>query len=251
MSLTLLSFKPQSDSTNQFRFHTIVIDAGHGGKDPGAHGAFSTEKKVALAIALKLQKALEAQLPEINTVMTRSTDVFIPLNERARIANTHKGNLFISIHCNSSPLAHGKDKGSLFLVYGYHRSGEQREAIRENASIFIEKNYKENYSDYDPNSPAAAIILNNYMLRYRKQSILFSTLLNEEIKDTYNRHTFGVKEQGILVLAHSAMPAVLVETGFINNEDDEEYLNSEEGQMQIVNSIVKAVKAYKERITNN
>lgn len=249
----MAAFKPQTDSTdvNQFRFHTIIIDAGHGGKDPGAHGAYSLEKNVALSIALKLQKAIAAEMPDVNTVMTRSNDTFIQLNERAHIANSNKGNLFISIHCNSSPLAHGRDKGSLFLVYGYHRSEEQREAIRENASILIEKNYKQNYGDYDPNSPAAAIILNNYMLKYRKQSILFGSLLNEEIKNTYDRHTFGVKEQGILVLAHSAMPAVLVETGFINNAEDEEYLNSEEGQQQIVQSIVKAVKSYKAKLVSN
>ena len=249
--LCFCSFKKPYGQPGQFRFHTIIIDAGHGGKDPGAHGTFSTEKKVTLAIAKKLQSAIEEQLPDVNTVMTRTTDDFIPLNERAHIANSNKGNLFISIHCNSSPALHGKEKGVLLLVYGFHRSEEQREAIRENASIFIEKDYKQTYGDYDQNSPAAAIILNNYMLKYRKQSILFGSLLNDEFKDSDNRHSLGVKEQGVLVLAHSAMPAVLVETGFINNPEEEEFLNSEEGQNQIVRSIVRAVKAYKEKTTAN
>lgn len=248
----LCGFKKQpNEPPNQFRFHTIIIDAGHGGKDPGAHGAYSTEKKVTLAIAKKLKAAIDEQMPEINAVMTRNTDDFIQLNERAHIANSNKGNLFISIHCNSSPAARGTTKGAMLLVYGFHRTEEQREAIRENASILIEKNYKENYGDYDQNSPAAAIILNNYMLKYRKQSILFGSLLNDQFKESDNRKSFGVKEQGVLVLAHSAMPAVLIETGFINNADDEEYLNSEEGQNQIVRSIVRAVKSYKEKITSN
>ena len=252
LALVSSSFKKQpNEPPAQFRFHTIIIDAGHGGKDPGAHGVFSTEKKVTLAIAKKLKLAIEEQLPEINTVMTRTTDDFIQLNERAHIANSNKGNLFISIHCNSSPAVHGSGRGVMLLVYGFHRSEEQREAIRENASIFIEKDYKQNYGDYDQSSPAAAIILNNYMLKYRKQSILFGGLLNEQFKESDNRNSIGVKEQGVLVLAHSAMPAVLIETGFINNAEDEEYLNSEEGQNQIVRSIVRAVKSYKEKITAN
>ncbi|OKS87612.1 N-acetylmuramoyl-L-alanine amidase family protein [Mucilaginibacter polytrichastri] len=250
---TLCSFNSQADTAGgPFRFHTIIIDAGHGGKDPGAHGAYSLEKNVALAIALKLQRAIQEQMPEMNAVMTRNSDKFIELNERARIANSSKGNLFISIHCNSSPVLKGsKEKGVLLLVYGFHRSEEQREAIRENASIFIEKDYKEKYGDYDPNSPSASIVLNNYMLKYRKQSILFGSLVNEELKTTDNRRSLGVKEQGVLVLAHSAMPAVLVETGFINNAEEEDYLNSEEGQNAIVRSIVRAVKAYKVKTSAN
>jgi N-acetylmuramoyl-L-alanine amidase len=250
---SLCSFTSQADTTGgPFRFHTIIIDAGHGGKDPGAHGAYSLEKNVALAIALKLQKAIQEQMPEVNAILTRNSDRFVELKERAHIANSNKANLFISIHCNSSPVLKGsKEKGVLLLVYGFHRSEEQREALRENASIYIEKNYKENYGDYDPNSPAAAIILNNYMLKYRKQSILFGSLVNDEFKNTDNRHSLGVKEQGVLVLAQSAMPAVLVETGFINNAEEEDYLNSDDGQNQIVRSIVRAVKAYKAKISSH
>jgi N-acetylmuramoyl-L-alanine amidase len=253
LSCSLCSFTSQADTTGgPFRFHTIIIDAGHGGKDPGAHGAYSLEKNVALAIALKLQKAIQEQMPEVNAILTRNSDRFVELKERAHIANSSKANLFISIHCNSSPVLKGsKEKGVLLLVYGFHRSEEQREALRENASIYIEKNYKENYGDYDPNSPAAAIILNNYMLKYRKQSILFGSLVNDEFKNTDNRHSLGVKEQGVLVLAQSAMPAVLVETGFINNAEEEDYLNSDDGQNQIVRSIVRAVKVYKAKISSH
>jgi N-acetylmuramoyl-L-alanine amidase len=253
LNCSLCSFTSQADTAGgPFRFHTIIIDAGHGGKDPGAHGAYSLEKNVALAIALKLQKAIQEQMPEVNAILTRNSDRFVELKERAHIANSSKANLFISIHCNSSPVLKGsREKGVLLLVYGFHRSEEQREALRENASIYIEKNYKENYGDYDPNSPAAAIILNNYMLKYRKQSILFGSLVNDEFKDTDHRHSLGVKEQGVLVLAQSAMPAVLVETGFINNAEEEDYLNSDDGQNEIVRSIVRAVKAYKEKISSH
>jgi N-acetylmuramoyl-L-alanine amidase len=126
-----------------------------------------------------------------------------------------------------------------------HRLSEQLEAVRENASIFIEKDYKENYQSYDSSDPANVIILNTFTQKYRKQSIMFGDLLNNEFRYTDNRESIGVKEQGVFVLAHSAMPAVLVETGFINNPDEEEYLNSDEGQSQIVQSIIRAIQAYK------
>jgi N-acetylmuramoyl-L-alanine amidase len=156
--------------------------------------------------------------------------------------------LFISIHCNSSPEGTGysdhKQKGTMMLVYGFHRVKEQLEAIRENSSIMIEKDYKTKYQSYDENDPVNRILLNAYMQKYRKQSILFGDLLNDQFK-TDGRQTIGVKEQGILVLAHSAMPAVMIETGFINNPADEDYLTSDAGQDEIVQVIIKAIKAYK------
>ncbi|HEY9534947.1 MAG TPA: N-acetylmuramoyl-L-alanine amidase [Mucilaginibacter sp.] len=246
----LCSFTNPQDSvtTAGYRFKTVVIDAGHGGKDPGTHGLHSNEKTVALQIAKRLRAAIKDQMPEINTVMTRTDDTFIPLDTRSQIANDHHGNLFISIHCNSSPegtrySAH-KLKGSLMLVYGLHRVKEQLEAIRENSSIFIEKDYKTKYKSYDENDPVNRILLNAYMQKYRQHSIFFGDLLNDQFKSA-GRVTIGVKEQGILVLAHSAMPAVMIETGFINNPVDEEYLNSDEGQDEIVQVIIKALKSFK------
>jgi N-acetylmuramoyl-L-alanine amidase len=246
----LSSFTAKQDSSQKgtFRFKTVVIDAGHGGKDPGTHGLHSNEKTVALSIARKLRAAIEDQMPNIHIVMTRSDDTFIPLDRRSAIANEHNGNLFISIHCNSSPEGTGysdhKQKGTMMLVYGFHRVKEQLEAIRENSSIMIEKDYKTKYQSYDENDPVNRILLNAYMQKYRKQSILFGDLLNEQFK-TEGRQTIGVKEQGILVLAHSAMPAVMIETGFINNPADEDYLTSDTGQDEIVQVIIKAIKAYK------
>jgi N-acetylmuramoyl-L-alanine amidase len=236
-----------------FQFKTVVIDAGHGGKDPGAHGAFSLEKDVALAIAKKVQNLLKANMPDINVVMTRSTDKFIELNRRSEIANEKQANLFVSIHCNSSPegtaqMAH-KQGGVMILVYGFHRKEEQLEALRENASIYIEKDYKKNYNGYNENDPTALIVLNAFMQKYRRQSILFGGILNKEFVNNDERRSRGVKEQGVLVLAHSAMPAVLVETGYINNPHDEKYLNSENGQNQVAKSIVKSIETYKSEVS--
>ena len=228
-----------------FKFRTVIIDAGHGGKDPGAHGAYSKEKNVTLAIAKKLRTALTEQIPSLNVVMTRTTDNFIELHRRDAIASENKGDLFISIHCNASPEKVGSERGVLLLVYGYHRKGEQLEAIRENASIFIEKDYQKQYSGYGSNDAVNAIVLSAFQQKFRKQCISFADLVNKEFKKEDGRHSLGVKEQGVLVLQQSAMPAVLVETGFINNPKDEAYLNSSEGQAEIVQSIIRAIKKYK------
>ena len=250
-SPALDTFARQDDTTTDkpFKVRTITIDAGHGGKDPGARGSYSVEKNVALAIAKKLRAAIEDQLPDIKVIMTRDDDTFIPLNERSEIANRHQSNIFISIHCNSSPegtasIAH-KQKGVMVLVYSFKRKGEQMEATRENSSIYIEKNYKETYESYNGDDPANQIILNAYMQKYRKQSILFGDLLMDQFKNTDNRVALGVKEQSVLVLAHSGMPAVLIETGFINNPEEEDYLNSATGQAEIVASIIQAIKDYR------
>ena len=248
--LGLNAFTPADTvRTSTFKFKTVVIDAGHGGKDPGAHGSYSREKDVALSIAKKLKKAVADQMPGVNSIMTRSDDTFIELNRRSDIGNKANGNLFISIHCNSSPEKPGRRKGVMMLVYGYHRVSEQMEAIRENASIYQEKNYEEKYKKYDTSDPINRIVLNAYLQKYRKYSILFGDLLNKEFKGD-GRQSIGVKEQGVLVLAHSAMPAVLVETGFINNPEEEKYLASGDGQDEIVRGIVRAVKSYKTSTTS-
>jgi len=232
-----------------FRFKTVVIDAGHGGKDPGAHGAYSLEKNVALAIAKKVNVLLQNTMPGLNVIMTRSTDRFVELKRRSEIANENHANLFVSIHCNSSPDGTGaSNKGVMLLVYGFHRKGEQMEALRENASIYIEKDYQKNYDGYSESDPTSLIVLNTVMQKYRKQSILFGEILNKEFVNNDGRRSHGVKEQGVLVLAHSAMPAVLVETGYINNPGEEAYLNSAKGQDEIAASIVRAISKYRSEI---
>jgi N-acetylmuramoyl-L-alanine amidase len=241
--------KAKSDETiSSFRFKTIVIDPGHGGKDPGAHGAYSNEKSVALSIGKKLKEAINEQLGSINVIMTRSTDKFVELHKRADIANENKANLFISIHCNSTPERVGSRKGALLLVYGFHRKQEQLEALRENASIYIEKDYQKKYNGYGDDAAVNAIVLAAFQQRYRKQSIQFGDLLDTEFKNTDGRRCAGVKEQGVLVLQQSGMPGLLIETGFINNPDDERYLNSSEGQNAIVQSIMRAIKKYRDNL---
>jgi N-acetylmuramoyl-L-alanine amidase len=244
--------------TSAFRVRTIVVDAGHGGHT-GASGSYSTEEQVTLALALKLQKAIQKELKDVKVVMTRTTPDGVGLQRRSDIANAAKGDLFISIHCNSLPdkthIVHGKKvripdqsgRGVLLLVYGFHRDKEETAALREN--LFEETGGKGgNSMGFDPNDPVQLIMLNTFKAKYRKNSILFANLVNDEFVQTDGRSSDGVKEQGVLVLCHTAMPAVLVETGFINNPKDEEYLNSEDGQNEIVASIVRAIKNYKKEI---
>ncbi|QXV67304.1 N-acetylmuramoyl-L-alanine amidase [Mucilaginibacter achroorhodeus] len=239
------SKKTAETAHSTYKFKTIVIDPGHGGKDPGSHGTFSKEKTVALEIGKRLKNMLNDEMPAVDVIMTRSTDKFIELHKRADIANDNHANLFISIHCNSSPEKKGTHRGVLLLVYGYHRKQEQMEALRENASIFIEKDYKKKYNGYSEDAAVNAIIMSAFQQRYRKQSIHFGNLLNTQIKEKDGRRSLGVKEQGVLVLQQSGMPGLLLETGFINNPADEKYLNSAEGQNAIARSIVNAVKQYK------
>jgi N-acetylmuramoyl-L-alanine amidase len=251
--LTLIGYMASGQQSKPaFKFKTVVIDAGHGGKDPGAHGSYSLEKNVALAIAKKVDQLIENTLPGLKVIMTRTTDRFVPLNRRAQIANENKANLFISIHCNSSPEGIAerthKEKGVMLLVYGFHRKEEQMEALRENASIYIEKDYQKTYGGYSESDPTSLIVLNTFMQKYRKQSILYGQILNNEFVNEDGRHSRGVKEQGVLVLAHSAMPAVLVETGYINNPTEEKYLNSQAGQEAIAAAIVHALKVYRGQI---
>jgi N-acetylmuramoyl-L-alanine amidase len=263
VSLTLFSFTTPKDTTiaTGFKLKTVVVDAGHGrmsnGTWRGASGDYSQESKVTLAVALKLQAAIQKELPDIKVVMTRTTDDDVLWQKRADIANQNKGQLFISLHCNSLSdrvtVSHGRrirvpdrsGKGVLILVYVYRRVGEQEAAIRENE--FEDKNYKED-AELNPNDPAAIILLNAFKDKYRKQSLRFANLVNDEFINTDGRKSEGVREQSVLVLARSGMPAILVEMGYINNHDDEAYLNSEDGQNEIVNTLIRSLKTYKQEV---
>ncbi len=272
-SFALSSSQKDTITGSGYKIKTIIVDAGHGVRpsgvsgnySPGASGSYSLERDVTLALALKLQKEIEKQLTGVKVVLTRSTDEDIAWQKRADIANENKGDLFISLHCNSLPSRrvhevvghkHNKPvyrtvevpdrsgKGVLLLVYGFHRTKEEEKAIKEN---LVEADSDMNTS-LDPSDPESMILMNTYMRKYRKQSIHLAELLNTEFVDTDGRHSDGIREQGVLVLCHSAMPAVLVETGYINNPDDEAYLNSEDGQNEIVASIVRALMNYKTEV---
>ncbi|MDB5131922.1 MAG: hypothetical protein JWR02_1671 [Mucilaginibacter sp.] len=260
---------------NGYKIKTIVVDAGHGGPHSGpghfshgASGSYSSERNVTLAIAFKLQKAIEKDMAGVRVVMTRTSDEDVSWQKRADIANENKGDLFISLHCNSlgdkrirevvghkhhKPVYRTVEvpdrsgKGVLMLVYGFHRSTEEEKAIKEN---LIEGDAEMN-SGPDPNDPASMILMNEYKRKYRKQSIHLAELLNNEFVETDGRKSEGIREQGVLVLCHSAMPAVLVETGYINNPDDEAYLNSETGQNEVVASIVRALQNYKNEVESS
>lgn len=280
----LISFSvfscPLADSVRKdtvptgYRLKTIIVDPGHGNKhtgeghfSPGASGSYSYERNVTLAVALKLQKAIEKDLTGVKVVLTRTTDDDVNWQRRADIANENKGDLFISLHCNSLPdryvrevvgHRHGKPvyhteavpdrsgKGVLLLVYGTWRTKEEQKAIKEN--LIEGGDDSDMNTNPDPNDPAAMILMNEYARKYRKQSIHLAELINSEFTDHDGRHSDGIREQGVLVLCHSAMPAVLVEMGYINNPDDEAYLNSDSGQDEIVASIVRALQNYKTEV---
>lgn len=231
-----------------YKIKTIVIDPGHGGGKPGASGSFSTEKDVALDIALKLGKKLKEELPQIKIIFTRKTDIDVDLFKRAEIANDANADLFISIHCNSMPKGKKYIKGAETLVAGSHRLKEQDAAIRENADIKLEKNYKTNYNGYDPSNPSSFILLSLLKNTFRDKSIKFAKLIQNCYVQRDERLDRGVKEQGVLVLQRCGMPAVLTEVGFISNTEEEKYINSTKGQEEIANSIVEAIKKYKKNI---
>jgi N-acetylmuramoyl-L-alanine amidase len=229
---------------------TIVVDAGHGGKDGSTRGEFSREKDVALQVALLLGQTLEKQIPNMKVIYTRTEDVFIPLYERIDIANRAHADIFISIHCNSMPSnMRGRTNvtGVETLVSGSGRLGEQDAAVRENASILLEKDYKDNYEGYNPNDPESFIILSLMKNAYRRQSIKLAGLIQQQYVKA-GRVDRGVKEQSLAVLAKAGMPAVLTEIGFISNPGEEEYINSQSGREEIVQNITNAIIEYNKQL---
>jgi N-acetylmuramoyl-L-alanine amidase len=229
---------------------TVVIDAGHGGRDPGAVGRKAREKDIALAIALKVGKLIEENVEDVKVIYTRKEDVFVELYERADIANKARADLFISIHVNasdeSSPL------GTSSHVLGLHRTGEHFDvAVRENSVILLEEDYETTYQGFDPTSLESYIIFSVMQNIYLKQSIEFASYVQDQFRDRAMRLDRGVVQQGLLVLARTAMPGVLIETGFISNPEEEKFLMTDYGQDLIASGIYRAFKQYKARIEEN
>lgn len=242
----LSSFTPLEITS--YRLKTIVIDAGHGGKDPGCHGGNTQEADIALGVALELGRIINEQLPDLKVVYTRDTDVFVELHERAAIANKASGDLFISIHCNSGPVA---AYGTETYVMGDGKTVEHLDILtanRENAVILQEDSYLENYNGYDPNSPESFIIFKLAQSAGVQNSISLAEKIEGDFATRVHRHSRGVKRGNLLVLWKTAMPSVLVETGFLTNKNEESYLNQKQNQVYMASGIYRAIKAYKQEL---
>lgn len=238
----LVSFKTQKYAA----LSTVVIDAGHGGKDPGTgHGK---EKHIALNIALRLGRLIKKEMPDVKVVFTRTTDVFIPLNERSNIANRNGADLFISIHCNASPSS-SSARGTETYVMGLHKSQANLElAKQENSVVLLEEDYKRTYKGFDPSSALAHIMLSNYQSAFMHQSLEFAAIVEDKMKDVAGRRSRGVKQAGFLVIWQTTMPSVLIETGFLTNSDDLKSLSTETGRQNIALAIYEAFEVYKKKV---
>ncbi|MDF3076336.1 MAG: N-acetylmuramoyl-L-alanine amidase [Sphingobacteriaceae bacterium] len=232
--------------TDTYRIRTIVIDAGHGSDIRGAKGSHAREEVVTLQVALKLGKAIQDNMKDVKVIYTRTSDLSVPLYKRIDIANKAKADLFISIHCNSIVNNRSTTRGVETMVAGTARLGEQDLALRENADILLEKDYKKNYKQpiIDPED---MIVFNMMKQNLRLQSIRLATLIQDEYVKT-GRINRGVKEQPLAVLQPAGMPAVLTEIGFISNPEEEDYISSEAGQTEIVNCLFNAIQAYKKQL---
>jgi N-acetylmuramoyl-L-alanine amidase len=260
---------------------TIVIDAGHGGKDPGCNGVSAKEKDVSLAVALKLGKLIEANMKDVKVIYTRTTDVFVELEDRAQIANKAKADLFISIHCNAAgkvvkyrdpktkkmrvkmrknkkgkfvpvettnPLPFGSETYVMGLK---NEEGKMKVATRENSVIFLEDDYEKKYEGFDPDSEESYIIMSNYTSAYVIQSANLGLKIQEEYKSKAGRIDKGVHRQSIWVLWRTAMPSILTEIGYLTNPLEEEFLASEKGQDYISKSIYRGLRKYKDELEGN
>ncbi len=222
---------------------TIVIDAGHGGHDAGAVGSFSKEKNINLRHATLLGDMIKERNPEINVIYTRDKDVFIELNERARIANRNKADLFVSIHTNSSrnKAASGIEVFSL----GVSRNKENMDvAMLENSVILLEEDHESKYQGFDPNSTDSYIMFEFMKDQYMERSIECADFVQSKLVDTSGRTDRGVRQAGFLVLRATAMPSILIELGFISNREEEKTLNNDDQQIANAESIYKGIMAY-------
>ncbi len=229
------------------KVNTIVLDAGHGGHDTGALGKNSREKDIALSIVLKLSDYIRENMKDVKLILTRKDDTFVELYRRARIANENNADLFISIHCNStkSPYAYGVET----FVMGLHKSEANLAVAKaENAAILLEDNYVEKYDGFDPSSPEGNIFFSMMQNAFLDKSLDFAGSVQHQLVDVLRMPNRGVKQAGFLVLYKTAMPGVLIETGFLSNLKEEKNLLSDKGQDQIAKAIYNALLDYKNRV---
>ncbi len=277
LALTFLCFKlPPKTAGNGIK--VVVIDPGHGGKDPGCQGSIHREKDVALAVALKLGKYIEDNFKDVKVVYTRTTDVFVELEDRAQIANKAKADLFISIHCNAAgkpvmvkdpktgkkrPKTYKNKKGKLVVVettnpipFGTetyvmglkNEEGKMKVATRENSAIFYEEDYEKKYGGFDPESEESYIIMSNYTSAYVIQSANLAMKFQDEYAKKAGRIDKGVHRQSIWVLWRTSMPSILTEIGYLTNPLEEKFLGSEKGQEYLAKAMFRGFRKYKDEL---
>ncbi len=244
MSVTLLLFFDASaHSIIDDKKWVIVIDAGHGGKDPGAIGTFSREKDITLAIALKTGEYIEQNIKNVKVIYTRKNDSFVELRDRATIANKNKADLFISIHANWA-----KSKsimGTETFIMGHTKDQQNLEvAMKENEVIFLEDDYSTKYEGFDPKSELSYIMFTVMQKEFQEQSTELASKIQTQFREKADRRDRDVKQAGFWVLLATTMPSVLIETGFITNPAEEKYLNSKQGQDYLASAIFRACKEY-------
>jgi N-acetylmuramoyl-L-alanine amidase len=244
-ALLLMGFSATNQGGKKIR--TVVIDAGHGGPDAGCKSVSGKyEKNVALDVAMLVGDYLEKNFSDLKVIYTRKTDTFIPLYQRADIANKNKADVFISIHCNSGK---GGAKGTETFALGIHRYEENLEvAKRENGVILMEKDYQKHYDGYDPKEPESMIYLASMQQQFQNESLLLAENVQKQYTEFAKRGSRGVKQQGLAVLAGSNMPSVLTEIGFLTHPDEEKFLTSQEGKNYVAGSIYRAFKQFKQTI---
>ena len=247
VSLTLFSYNVFSNGINNNKLKTIVIDPGHGGKDPGTLGTkrySKYEKDIALSVSLKLGNYILNSFPDIKVVYTRKEDVFLELNERTRIANKSNADIFISVHCDG--FTNSKAYGASVFVMGMSKLKANLDvAMRENAAMYLEDNYKQKYDGFDPKSAESYIVFSLMQNTYLEQSLQLAEYVEEQFAYKANRKSRGVKQAPFYVISRTNMPSILVECGFLTNPKEEDYLQTDKGQNQIAMSIFEAVKNYK------
>ena len=227
----------------------VVLDAGHGGKDPGKLSKYGyKEKDIALKIALQVGGMLEKN-PDIKVIYTRTTDVFIELKDRPKIANNAKADLFVSIHCNAH---HTEASGTETFVLAVGNANQNLEVAKaENEVIYLEDDYEKHYKGFDPSSPESFMSILFSQEEYTDQSILLASLIEKNFTSKFNRKSRGVKQASLWVIHQTAMPSVLIETGFVTNREEGAYLNSDKGQTETSTAITNAILEYKHNIEGN
>jgi len=243
-------FIPNETMMPAFRMKKIVLDAGHGGKDPGNLGARSKEKDINLAVTLLVGKYIKENMPDVEVIYTRDDDSYPTVYERPKIANVNKADLFISIHSNSA--ANKSAFGTETFVMGTKHFEANFDIVKkENSVILLEENYEENYEGFDPTSPESYMMFNLMSKAYIENSLTLADHIETQFRDRVGRKSRGVKQGPFYVLWTPSMPSVLVELGFLSNSEEEKFLMTQEGKEYMASAIYRSIKDYKDQIEIN